>query len=197
MYAKLFEKFKNDTYVARTIKQKQESACKKFLLYAAVLLMAAVLVCLLGKFEAKAWMITLLVVAMVAFLPFCFLPHYAKSKQKIFEGKVVRIDEKREIVPEKNAERFSRFQERETDVCEIVVGIMGENGEAQVLLLPPQYEKILAIGDTLVTHAALSYPAHVSNLTTGICMHCGTMQSAENESCITCGADMYSLHTVK
>ena len=79
---------------------------------------------------------------------------------------------------------------------ELIIAITAENGETQVIFCPPQYEKVLQIGDTVLCHSALPYPAHMSNPTKCICMHCGTMQASENTSCIHCGATVYSVYSL-
>ena len=196
MLNKITEKMKHDLHIAQAIRGKRRQMRKKFLCAAAILFAFALFISLASHLTAVGWLITWSITVLVLAAAFFSVERYAR-RARLFLGRIERIDEDRSIVPTKGNERFSRFQERETDVSAIIVGIMNEQGDAQVITLPPQYEKLLTIGDTLFLHSALPYPAHLSHPTQSICMHCGTMQSSENESCITCGADMYSVHTVK
>ena len=196
MYAKLLEKMKTDAYIIQALKAKHKKTRKSLLIYAAVVFLFAIVLCFSAKWGELGWFIALFCAAIATLLPLCFL-HYKKSEPKIFCGNITRMEEDRKIVPQKGTGAFGRGQLRTTEVYELLVAITNEKGETQVIFCPPQYEKICKVGDTLLCHSALPYPAHLSNPTTCICMHCGTMQASENTTCITCKAKIYSLHTSK
>ena len=194
----ILNKIKNDQHIIRVLKEKQRQTRKKLWLYAAAVIVFTLLLGLVAQFSLRTWIIALAVALIAAFIPFCFV-HRAGKNEKIFVGKIVRMGEDRKIVPRKGSGAVFGTSHKYAlaEVYELVVAVENEKGETQVIFCPPQHEIILKVGDTLLLHPDLPYPAHISNPTKCICMHCGTMQSAENESCITCGADMYSMHTVK
>ena len=197
MYTKLLEKMKTDTRVTQAIKAKKKQAQKKLFMYAAGVFVFALLLCVLAEFNILAWIITWIIAATAIVVPFFVLMKKA-ALQEIFWGKIARMEEDREIVPRKGsgAAFGTSHKYALAEVYKLLVAITDDGGATKVIFCPPQYEKVFEIGDTLLYHSALPYPAHLSNPTKCICMHCGTMQSSENSACITCGADMYSLHTV-
>lgn len=196
MYHQILNKMKSDTHIATAIREKRKQITKKLLLYTAGVCVFALLLCILAKFKTFEWIVTWGIAAVAIILPFCFLPVITK-RQTVFLGKISQMEEERKIVPRKGSGAvFGTSHKYALDeVRELHIAITDENGRIQVIFCPPQYEKLFHLDDTLLCHSSLPYPAHLSNVTTGICMHCGTMQSAENETCITCGADIYSFHT--
>ena len=192
----ILEKIKYDQHIIRAIKEKQKQKRKKLWVYAAAVMVFILLLGLVAQFSLRTWIIALAVALAAAFIPFCFVCRDGR-KEKVFMGKIEKIEAYRRTVPQKGTGAFGLFHNRVVEVYELVIAITDDRGETRVIFCPPQHEIVLKVGDILLTHSKLPYPAHMSNPTKCICMHCGTMQSAENESCITCGADMYSLHTVK
>ena len=162
--------------------------------YAAVVLYIALAVYFLAELEFWGWIITLLSSIALIVIPVIFLRY--KRKIKIFYGKIERIEEDRKIVPQKGTGAFGSLNSKTAEVYELLIAITDENQATQVIFCPSQYEKLLKVGDVLLCHSALPYPAHLSNPTNCICMHCGTMQASENLTCITCGANIYSLYTL-
>ena len=192
MYTKLIEKIKADSHIIQAIKTNKNQAYRKLCAYALLVFAVAILLCLSAKLNAFGWLITLLCAVMAVAAPVFFLVR--KKEAKIFVGKIERMEENRKIVPQKGTGAFGRTMLKTAEVYELLVAITNEKQETEVIFCPSQYEKILKIGDTLLTHSALPYPAHLSNPTKCICMHCGTMQASENLTCITCGANIYSIH---
>lgn len=198
MYTAIEEKMKKDAHIIRALKERKNSVRKQFWMWAGVILVFALLLCVLAKFSLLGWIVTLLSAA-VAVCVLAFVFSRCTKKAEIFLGKITRMEEDREIVPRKGSGAVFGTSHKYllAEVYELLVAITDEKGETQVISCPPQHEKLLQIGDTLVCHSLLPYPAHLSNPTKCICMHCGTMQSAENPTCITCGADVYSIYTVQ
>ena len=194
MYTKLIEKTKADSRIIQVIKANKKQAYRKLCAYALLVFAVAILLCLSAKLNAFGWLITLLCAVMAVAAPVFFLVR--KKEAKIFVGKIERMEENREIVPRKGSGAIFGTSHKYAldEVYKLLIAITNENQETEVIFCSPQYEKILKIGDTLLTHSALPYPAHLSNPTKCICMHCGTMQASENLTCITCGANIYSIH---
>ena len=198
MYGKIIEKMKRDSRIATATKEKHKKGQREYFIYAAAVFVLPLLYALLAKLSLTGWIICAAIGILAAAVPYLVLRRVRK-KPKIFIGKIVRMEEDREIVPRKGSGAVFGTSHKYSlaEVYELVVAVENESGETQVIFCPPQYETVLKIGDTLLIHPDLPYPAHLSNPTKCICMHCGTTQSAENPTCITCGADMYSVHTVK
>lgn len=194
----VLEKMKKDPRIIQAIKEKQKQSRKGDFIYAAVAFALPVLYAFLAKLALTGWIICVTIGILAAAVP-CLVLRRMRQKPKIFIGKIVRMKEDRKIVPRKGSGAVFGTSHKYAlaEVYDLVVAVENEKGETQVIFCPPQHEIILKVGDTLLLHPDLPYPAQLSNPTKCICMHCGTMQSAENESCITCGADMYSIHTVK
>ena len=186
---------KNDAHIKEAIHQKKKATRKTLFLYSAVVVAFAFLLCFLASFDAWGWVITWGIAAIVIALLVFFLYH-KQNDPKIFVGKIQRMEENREIVPRKGSGAIFGTSHKYAldEVYKLIIAITDENQETQVIFCPPQYEKVLKLGDTLLCHSLLPYPAHLSNPTKCICMHCGTMQAAENATCITCGANIYSLY---
>lgn len=192
MYTKLIEKIKADSHIIQAIKTNKNQAYRKLCICAFFIFIFAILLCISAKFNVWGWIITLLCAFAAVSVPIFLLMR--KKEAKIFVGKIQRMEENRKIVPQKGTGAFGRTMLKTAEVYELLVAITNEKQETEVIFCPPQYEKILKIGDTLLTHSALPYPAHLSNPTKCICMHCGTMQASENLTCITCGANIYSIY---
>ena len=191
------EKMKKDEHIAKAIRQKRKRAYKRFFLFSAGIVVVAVTLGLLAQFRLLGWLITLLCTALVIAL-LLYVLVMRSGRGRVFCGKIAKMETEREIVPRKGSGAvFGTSHKYALDeVYELYIAVQNEEGATEVIICPPQYEKLLEIGDTLLCHSLLPYPAHLSNPTKCICMHCGTMQSAENKTCITCGAEIYSLHTV-
>jgi len=196
MYGKIIEKMKRDSRIATATKEKHKKGQREYFIYAAAVFVLPLLYALLAKLSLTGWIICAAIGILAATVPYLVLRRLRK-KPKIFIGKIERMEEKRETVPKPGTGVFGRLPMGLAEVYDLVVGVTDEKGTMQAIFVSPQYETVLKIGDTLLIHPDLPYPAHLSNPTKCICMHCGTMQSAENPTCITCGADMYSVHTVK
>ena len=196
MYTQIIEKLTRDARVLEVTAKKQRKVLVWLALAIASVYLVAILLCLAVEAEAPLFITALALVTAAAAVSVCVFVRLAK-KPKIFIGKITRIETERKIVAQKGTGAFGRLPMRTAEVYELVIAIENEKKETRVIFCPAQHEAVLKVGDTLLTHTALPYPAHLSNPTKCICMHCGTMQSAENERCITCGADLYTLFSVK
>ena len=196
MTSSLYERIKTDPYVQKAVRKKNKRLLLWLSLFAAVCLLFALLLCHLASFPPHLWGISLAIAAAVAGAPYLI---FLVRKPKVHVGRITRIEETHKLTPEEGDEALRRWQPRraEVETHEILVAFAGEEGETEVLFLPPFYEKLLAIGDVLLFHSALPYPALLSCPTAALCMHCGSVQAAENEVCSTCGAPLYSVQTPK
>ena len=191
MYTEILEKIKADPYIMKAIKHRRKNTLKGFCIYALFAFAFAILLCLSANSYAFGWIVSLLCAAMAVSVPAFYLLRKGKEA-KIFVGKIERREEDRKIIPQKGTGAFGRSMLKTAEVYELIIAIKDDNQVTQVIFCPSRYEKIMDIGDTILCHSALPYPAHLSNPTKCICMHCGTMQASENSSCITCGASVYS-----
>ena len=195
MTSEILQKIEVDPLVLEAKKQKYKKLRKKLLLFSAAVFVFSLLLCLLGDFDALKCGITFFVAVVVVVAFFCFL-HQKSKGERAFLGHIERIEEHREIVPQRGTGIFGGNHVRTAEVYQLLVAVTDEKGETRVMFYPPQYEKLLKVGDTLLLHTALPYPAHLSNLTSCICMHCGTMQDANSRTCINCGATLYNFYSV-
>lgn len=191
----LSKKIEADPYIARTVAHKKRRLRKKLLLCAAVIFYIALTFGFLSKCGLLEWIGIILLSITVSLLPFGVARR--KIKPKILLGKVTKMEEEWKRVPRKGTGAFGSLHRYTEEVRELHILVTDENGNMEVIFLPSQYEKIIQHGDVLLYHSLLDYPAHLSNPTKCICMHCGTMQASENLSCITCHAVIYSLHTIQ
>ena len=196
MYSEILARMRRDGRVVRAIKERHRAVRRGLFLYAVTAFVIALLVCLSAELQLLGWCVTWLLAAAAVLVPL-YLLHRAQKRPKVLVGKITRMEEDRKIVPQRGSEMFGRFHARTEEVHRLLIALTDERGRTEVIFCPAQHEKILKVGDTLLCHAALPYPAHLSNPTKCICMHCGTMQASENRTCITCGACIYSLYTTR
>lgn len=195
MYTELIQKMHTDARILQAVKESRKGSYKSFFIYCFLVLGFTTVICLWSKFEVWGFIASYLLAFALIAVSFVFFRRH-KSKAKVFWGKIVRMEEDRKIVPRKGTILFARTHLYLNEERELIIAITAENGETQVIFCPPQYEKVLQIGDTVLCHSALPYPAHMSNPTKCICMHCGTMQASKNTSCIHCGATVYSVYSL-
>ena len=195
MNNRIARKMQSDMRIFQTINKNTKKTYVFFIVSAIVVLYIAFMLCFLGELEIWSWIIVFGVVTM-ALIAFFFMLKNAQ-RPKCFCGEIVKIAEEWKRVPVKGSGAFGRSHLKTCEVRELQIAIIDERKDTHVIFCPSQYEQIFKIGDTVLSHSALPYPAHLSNLTKCLCMHCGTMQSATNETCITCEADIYSWYTLK
>ena len=65
------------------------------------------------------------------------------------------------------------------------------------VVCPSLYEGAFSVGDTLLYHPDLAFPANLSHLTKCVCMQCGRMQDASRDSCLTCRAPLCNSTTIQ
>ena len=196
MQAKLAQKMKHDPYIAGAMAEKQKAAYKTFFLFTAVVWVFCILLCLLAQFDGVAWAATLLLAAALSMALFWLLCR-RKQTPAIFLGTVTRMEESRKSVPAKGSGAFGRLPSYQHETYDLLVAVQSEAGETRVIMCAPEYEKLIARGDTLLLHPHLPYPANLSNPTTCLCMHCGTTQGTDRDRCSGCGANLYHVRTVQ
>ncbi len=196
MYQQISEKMKRDARIVQTVSRKQRQTIMRLSVAIFLVYLVALLLCLATQAEPPVWIFALAFVTAAAVVSVCVFVRWAK-KPKIFIGQITRIETERKIVAPKGTGAFGRLPMRTAEVYELVIAIEDGKKETRVIFCPAQHEMVLKEKDTLLCHSALPYPAHLSNPTKCICMHCGTMQSSEKTACITCGADLYNIFSVK
>ena len=60
-----------------------------------------------------------------------------------------------------------------------------------------QYEGAFSVGDLVLSHPDLAFPANLSHRTKCVCMQCGRMQDASRDSCLTCRAPLCNSTTIQ
>ena len=196
MQTRLAQMMKNDPYIAGAMAEKQKAAYKTFFLSAAVVWVFCLLLCLLAQFDGVAWAATLLCAAVLSIVLFWLLCR-RKRAPALFLGTVTRMEESRKSVPAKGTGAFGRLPSYQHETYDLLVAVTSGEGKTQVIICAPEYEKLIARGDTLLLHPHLPYPAHLSNPTTCLCMHCGTTQGTDHDRCSDCGANLYNVRTVQ
>lgn len=196
METKLALKMKKDPHIARATAEKRRAGYKTFLLFAVLLWAFCVLLCLLADFDGVAWAATLACALLVTVLLFWLITQ-RKSTSALFLGSVTRTEESRKTVPARGSGAFGRLPSYQHETYDLLVAVTDAAGRTQVIVCAPEYEKLISLGDTLLLHPDLPYPANLSNPTACICMHCGTAQSVERDRCSGCGANLYSVRTVQ
>ena len=164
----------------------------------AALLLVAVLVC-----AALDWTAVLWVVAISVTLLFC-IPVF-KLYEIFGSSPAVR---KIEFIRHEYSTRFEKGTggmpqvhtyttiRQEHDLIFTLADTDGENGKRTEIVLPSKYENFFNVGDILLCHPLLPYPANLSHPTSCLCMVCGTSQSAEERLCHHCGALLFNGTTV-
>ena len=196
MQTSVAQKMKNDPYIAKALAEKRRKTHKTLLLVLAVVWTFCVLLCLLAQFDGVAWAATLACALLVSVLLY-FLFCRGKAAPVPFLGTVTRTEAVGKSVPAKGSGAFGRLPSYQHETYDLLVAVTDESGKTRVIVCAPEYEKLIARGDTLLLHPDLPYPAHLSNPTTCICMHCGTTQSTDRDRCSACGANLYNVRTVQ
>lgn len=196
MQAKLMQKMKKDPFIAGAAAKKQRARYKTFFLLFFTVWAFCVLLCLLADFDGVAWAATLACALLITGASF-WLICMRRSTAAIFVGRVTRTEESRKTVPARGSGAFGRLPSYQHETYDLLVAVTDEAGHTQVIVCAPEYEKLISLGDTLLLHPDLPYPANLSNPTACICMHCGTAQSVDRDRCGGCGANLYNVQTVE
>ena len=199
MHNDIFEKIQNDETISSIICNAQKNKLKKLILFIVGVFCVVVLSGIIFKFELIGWIIAILIATVISA---SFVCYYKFSKKSFVVGKIQRIDHDNYLGTKKgtggfglNAGVYTTIKNRHTLDIKISAN---ENSAEKVysIVCPPQYEKVLKLGDTILYHPYLSYPATLSNKSKCICMKCGTMQSTDNKICFECQTTLFNFNTL-
>lgn len=84
---------------------------------------------------------------------------------------------------------WERWYTAQIHTEDMVITLRGEDGAllSREIVLPARYARAIRLGDTLLAHPALPYPANLTSDTVCLCMQCGTMQGTNRTHCLSCG----------
>ena len=126
---------------------------------------------------------------------------YHTANRPFIVGKVVAVDVESSWAPARGTGIFGQFNNRMSEKHDLVV-LIGESedrdpSKTHLFVCPASYGNALRVGDTVLYHPYLKFPANLSHPTRCICMHCGTVQPASGTTCITCDLNLYNASTVE
>ena len=191
----ILKKIQNDETISSVIYKAQKNKLKKLILTIVGMFGVVVLFGIMLKFKPIGWIIaTLFAVSVSGFMVW----HYKFSKHSFVIGKIQRIDHDNYLGVKKGTGGFGRIHSpiKEQHTSDIKI-LANENSVEKVysIVCPSQYERVLKLGDTVLYHPYLSYPATLSNKSKCICMKCGTMQSVDNKVCFECKTTLFNFNT--
>ena len=194
----ILKKIQNDGTISLIIHTIQKNKLKKLMLTTVGMFCIVVLSGIVFKFKPIVWIIAILfAVAVSGFM----LLYYKFSKKSFVIGKIQRIDHDNYLGTTKGTGGFGLGAGVYTTIkkqhmLDIKI-LTDENSIEKVYSIscPPQYERVLKLGDTILYHPYLSYPATLSNKSKCICMKCGTMQSTDNKVCFECQTTLFNFNT--
>lgn len=171
---------------ATILKNKRKKIARKILI-AALIYTLFIILLLIFKFKLLGWVLMLILATILSVL---LCKPYQFFYNDIMVGIIESIRHDYSLQTKKGTKGFSQSHIY-TSIKEhhdIVMTLLPLNGKQrkQEIICPPQYERIFRVGDTVLYHPHLHYPANLSNVTKCVCMNCGTMQSANNIECFNC-----------
>ena len=198
MHNDILEKIQNDETISSIICNTQKNKFKKLIITIVGVLCSIVLSGIILKFQLISWIIATLLAVLISAL---MVWYYTFSKKSFVIGKIQRIDHDNYLGVEKGTGGFGRGSGVYTTIkkqhsLDIKI-LTNENSVEKVysIVCPSQYERVLKLGDTILYHPYLSYPATLSNKSKCICMKCGTMQSTDNKACFECQTTLFNFYT--
>ena len=191
----ILKKFQTDETILTILNKAQTKRLKRISVIIITTFCLAILLSLFSHFELFGWIISLLIAALISA---SLILNYKLSKQACVIGKIERIDHDYKLEDQKGTGGFGRLHSHIREKHNIVITIKSSNTTSQKIhsvVCPPQYEKILKLGDTILCHPYLNYPATLSNKSKCICVKCGTMQSSAKTVCYECGTSLFNVNT--
>jgi len=196
MYSAILEKIQNDATISSVICDAQRRKFIKLMLFIGCVFFIAILFAIVLKLQWIGWIVAIAAAVFVSAFAVC---NYKLSKPSFLVGKTQNIEHDYRIVPAKGTSGFKwvRGNMQNTHTLNISVKT-DENANEKVysITCPSQYERLLGIGDTILHHPYLKYPATLSHKTKCICMKCGTMQTTDNIACFECQTTLFNFNTL-
>ena len=193
----LIEKFSTFTKLSALIERNRVKRAKKALLKSIGTFAVAVILSAALSFSWIGWSITLTAALAISFLLF---GRQGLFKREPVVGTVETIQHEYYTGQEKGTGGFSQVHtytaiRRQHNLLLTLRSPCDAQSYPKVIC-PSLYERVLSVGDTVLYHPDLTYPATLSNITTCICMNCGTMQDANASVCHTCGVELCNRKTM-
>ncbi|MBE6635311.1 MAG: hypothetical protein E7617_03840 [Ruminococcaceae bacterium] len=197
-YNDILKKIQNDETISSIIRNSELNKLKRLIFFIVGMCCVVILSGLILKFKISGWIISTLFAILISVSVVCY---YKFSKKSFVIGKIQRIDHDNSLGITKgtggfglNAGVYTTI--KSNHVLDIKIATTDNTTEeAYSIVCPPQYERVLKIGDIILHHPYLSYPATLSNKSKCICMKCGTMQSTENSTCFECKTTLFNINS--
>ena len=192
----LVDKFNTFTELSALIKRNRVKRVKKALLKSVCIVAVAVILSAALSFSWIGWSIALIAAVAVSLL---FFGSQGLFRRGPLVGTIDKVQHEYYTGQEKGTWGFPSVHTytsiRQEHTILLTLRSSGEQSGVMVVC-PSRYEKVLSVGDTVLYHPDLPFPATLSNITTCICMNCGTMQDSNASVCHTCGAELCNRKTI-
>ena len=172
-----------------TIKNRKKSRTKTDLLKTMCVMIVAILLAIVINRGVICWIILLSLSFGFCVWNFKLYKYFKKSS--ITVGTVKTIRHEYSVAHKKGTSGWGgsgplyTTLRQEHDVV-LVIKSFNDNEKSREIICLPQYEKVFRVGDIVLVHPELDYPANITNADTCICMKCGTIQSTKNGCCYNC-----------
>jgi len=194
----VLKRIQNDETISSIIRNSKLKKLKKLIYFIVGICSGLILAGLILKFKTAAWIIATLFAILISVIAVCF---YKFSKKSFVIGRIQRIDHDNSLGITKgtggfglNAGVYTTIKSKHALDIKVVTND-DSTEEVYSIVCPPQYERVLKLGDIILYHPYLNYPATLSNKSKCICMKCGTMQSTENSVCFECKTTLFNVNT--
>lgn len=194
----IVEKFNGLVKLAKIIKKSRVNRIKIALIKSCGVFAVAIVLSIALKFGVIAWIVALS--GALAISIFGFKLHMLLKNYKVVVGIINGIQHDYYTGIEKGTGGFSQVHTYTSiqQLHNIVIALEDLDGlplDTNVVC-SSRFEKHLKVGDVILYHPELRYPANLSNITTCICMNCGAMQDAEHIICQNCEAELCNRKTI-
>lgn len=187
----ILEKIRNDATISSVICDAQRRKFIKLMLFIGCVFFIAILFAIVLKFQWIGWIVAIVSAVLLSAFAAC---HYKLSKPSFLVGKIQNIEHDYRVVPTKGTAGFKWVRGNMKNIHTLNIGVLtceNENEKVYSITCPSQYKRLLGIGDTILHHPYLKYPATLSHKTKCICMNCGTMQSTDKIVCFECQTTLF------
>ena len=192
MMDKILHRFESDTEILTLLRAKRRKRLQQGLIKLALLIFA---VAVLAVALSAPPLGTILACAVAAAIGIPFFQVYKAPSAPAVLGTVTKINHEYVTSADKGEGgkpvNYARIHQRHTVALSVCAG-----EENKKILCPPQYERYFKVGDTVLYHPSLPYPANLTNKTTCVCMQCGTTQAAAEAKCYQCGTPLYNFTSI-
>ena len=195
--SEIIEKFYANEQTRNLIKKNTATQIVKRLSKTLALILFAALLCIAFDANAVFWIVAIALALLASVLLFKF---YEIGGNHLFIGKIdfIRHDYSLQVAKGTGGlpRVHSSIRQEHTLVLTLKDISKKESTKSIEIVLPSQYEKFICTGDILLHHPLFEYPAILTNLTSCLCMNCGTAQSANNTHCHSCGTALFNNTTI-